>query len=228
MDEHAPAHHVFAPWANYLLPAAVIVLVGAALYIPFVLALAGSPQTTDVGYAPQQPVPFSHKLHVGQLGMDCRYCHSTVEQAGFAALPTTETCMTCHASVGLDNPDLALVRQSFETGEAIPWVKVHTLPDYAYFNHAAHVAQGVGCTTCHGPVHEMEVVRQHTALSMAWCLDCHREPERYLRPREAVTWLNWDALEYTGRSQQELGEELMQLYRIEPRHAMENCSKCHR
>ena len=183
---------IFPRWTNYV---PLLLAAGA----PFLLGAAGlgawyyfSPQFTDVGYAPQQPVPYSHALHAGTLGIDCQYCHDTVDRSAFAALPATETCMNCHASVLPESPNLALVRESFATGAAIRWANVHMLPDYAFFDHSAHVAAGVGCVSCHGRVDEMEVVEQVAPLSMAWCLDCHRNPEPHLRPRDQVTNMAWD------------------------------------
>jgi menaquinone reductase, multiheme cytochrome c subunit len=222
------SQHVFPPAANYLFPAALILVVGAATYLPVLVGLGASPQTLAVGYAPQQPVPFSHALHVGELGMDCLYCHTTVDNAAFAAVPSTQSCMNCHASISTDSPDLALVRESHATGKPIDWVKVHDLPDYVYFNHAAHVSQGIGCVTCHGRVDKMEVVHQAEPLSMAWCLDCHRTPERHLRPREEVTNMTFSALADTGRTQEELGAELRVRYGIHDQSYMTSCSTCHR
>lgn len=218
----------FPRWANYLLPASVIIVVGGVFYVPFLVGLAASPKTSDVGYAPVQPIPFSHRLHVGELGMDCRFCHTNIDTAAVASLPTTETCMSCHASVTPDSPLLAPLRESYESGMPISWRKVHDLPDHAYFNHAAHINKGIGCNTCHGPVHEMEVVQQAKTLSMASCLECHRNPEAYIRPREAVTWMDWDSLKATGKPQLQLGAELVEEYRVELGASIESCSKCHR
>jgi len=228
MNQSKDKPFLFPRWANYLLPAAVILIVGAGVYIPFVVALVGSPETTDVGYAPEQPIPFSHALHVGRLGMDCRYCHTTAETGAIAGLPPTQTCMNCHANIKADSPALAPLRESYETGMPIEWKKVHDLPDHAYFNHSAHVNKGIGCTTCHGPIHEMEVVRQIQPLSMAWCLDCHRSPEKHVRPRDAVTSTDWDVLLRAGLPQGELGPTLAKEHRIESVRSMEGCAKCHR
>jgi NAD-dependent SIR2 family protein deacetylase len=154
-----------------------------------------SPKFTDVGYQPEQPVEFSHQLHAGQMGMDCRYCHNTVEESAHAAVPPTATCMNCHATVVPDSPLLEPVRASAETGEPIEWVRVHMLPDYAYFDHSAHVGAGVGCVSCHGQIDQMPIVRQAEPLSMSWCLDCHRNPEPNLRPRDEVTNMAWSSAE---------------------------------
>ncbi len=219
---------VFPPAANYLFPAALVLLLGAGTYLPVLVGLGASPQTTDVGYAPTQPVPFSHALHAGELGMDCRYCHTSVEKAGFAALPPTQTCMNCHTAISVESEKLTLVRESHATGKALDWLKVHDLPDYAYFNHAAHVNQGIGCVTCHGRVDKMEVVYQAQPLSMAWCLDCHRAPEKNLRPRDQVTNMTWSAAADAGQPQNELGAELKKQYGIHDHVYMTSCSTCHR
>jgi len=153
-----------------------------------------SPKYTDVGYEPEQPVAFSHKLHAGDLGLDCRYCHNTVEKGAHAAVPPTQTCMNCHTLVLPESEKLSPVRASLESGKPIPWVRVHMLPDYAYFDHSVHVAAGVGCATCHGRIDQMEVVHQAEPLSMSWCLDCHRDPAPNLRPRTEVTNMKWDEL----------------------------------
>ncbi len=178
-----------------------------------------SPQYTDVGYQPKQPVPFSHKLHAGDLGLDCRYCHNTVEVAGKAAIPPTATCMNCHSKVKTDSPKLELVRNSAKTGEPIAWVRVHQLPDYAYFDHSVHVAAGVGCATCHGRIDEMETVRLHSPLSMAWCLECHRNPAPNLRPFDEVTNMEFDTASYDPATDTDRHREL-----VPPEH----CSGCHR
>jgi hypothetical protein len=223
---------VFPAWANYLLPAIVLGAVGAATYLPLVVGLGASPQTTDVGYAPIQPVPYSHAVHVGQLGMDCLYCHSTVDQSEFAAIPPTQTCMNCHATVRKDSPKLAAVRESYATGMPLNWVKVHDLPDYVYFNHAIHVNKGVSCVSCHGRVDKMDVVYQDQSLSMSWCLDCHRAPEKHLRPREEVTNLAWtpptQAGETLAQAQLRIGKELKAKYNVHDQVFMTSCSTCHR
>jgi hypothetical protein len=218
----------FPRWANYLLPACLVVVIGMVTYLPTVMTLGFSPGTKDVGYRPSQPVAFDHAMHVGALGMDCRYCHTTVEQAAFAAVPPTQTCMACHGTIKPDSPALERIREGFAEGEAIPWRKVHDLPDYVYFNHAAHVAQGVGCNTCHGQVNEMTQVFQVESLSMGWCLDCHREPEKHLRPRDQITNMEWDAQRDAGMPQRELGKQLRSHYGIAGEAFMTSCSTCHR
>jgi menaquinone reductase, multiheme cytochrome c subunit len=219
---------VFPPWANYLLPALIVAGVGAGVYVPTLLGLGATPTATAVGYEPRQPVPYSHALHVGQLGLDCRYCHTTVDQAAFAALPPTQTCMNCHAAVKTDSPKLAPIRASYATGQPVPWKKVHDLPQYAYFNHAIHVNKGVGCVTCHGRVDKMETVRQVAPLSMAWCIECHREPEQHLRPREQVTSMTWSAEADAGKNQLELGRELKSQYHVRDATYLTGCYTCHR
>ena len=223
---------VFPRWVNYLLPLVILAAIGGATYVPLLAYLAGSPYTTAVGYEPVQPVPFSHKLHAGELGMDCRYCHSTVEKAAFAAVPPTQTCMNCHATIKTDSAKLALIRESHATGLAVPWKKVHDLPDYAYFNHSIHVNKGVGCVTCHGRVDKMEVVKQVQPLSMAWCLECHREPEKFLRPREEVTNMAWAVPmaenQTVDQAQVSLGKELKEKYNVHDKTYMTGCYTCHR
>jgi hypothetical protein len=181
-----------------------------------------TPKYTRVGYTPSQPVPFSHKIHAGQLGMDCRYCHSFVEESGHANVPATQTCWNCHQHVKKDSPNLAKVVESMETGVAIPWVKVHKVPDYAYFNHSVHVNRGVSCVECHGRVDEMTTVRHDQPLSMSWCLDCHRSPGDKLRPLDQVTNLGWSP---ENVDRQSLGEKLKKAWNIHP---PETCGACHR
>ncbi|MCA9592781.1 MAG: cytochrome c3 family protein [Myxococcales bacterium] len=212
---------VFPRWANKTRQIAGVVMSIAPLYVIGLVWYGFSPKTTDVGYEPKQPVPYSHALHAGQLAIDCRYCHNTVDKAAMAAIPATETCMNCHQRVRAKSPKLELVRQSYATGEPIPWVKVHDLPDYVYFNHSAHVTRGIGCVSCHGRIDRMEEVYQHETLSMGWCLDCHRAPEQNLRPPEEVTNMDWkppgDPIEY--------GKRLREQNNINP---PTDCSTCHR
>jgi hypothetical protein len=215
---------IFPAWANYLLPALVIMIVGGTVYVPFVVGIGATPRTTDLGYQPVQPVPHSHAVHVGQLGMDCRYCHNTVENAAFAAIPPTQTCMNCHVNIKADSPRMLLVNESYATGKPIDWIKVHDLPDYAYFDHSAHVNKGIGCVSCHGRVDRMEVVYQDQTLSMGWCLDCHRAPENHLRPREFVTAMDWVPPE----DQVKLGMRLKEEYNIRDAAYLTNCTICHR
>ncbi|HVZ33540.1 MAG TPA: cytochrome c3 family protein [Polyangiaceae bacterium] len=150
-----------------------------------------SPRNLQVGYAPKQPIPYSHKLHVGELGLDCRYCHANVERSQEAMIPPTQTCMGCHAVVKADSPKLAALRDSWKSGDPLPWIRVNKLPDHAYFDHSAHLVAGVGCVSCHGRVDQMQVVRLEAPLAMGWCLQCHREPGSSLRPRSEVTNMTW-------------------------------------
>lgn len=182
---------IFPRWMN-LLPA---MLAGGTL-VAVPAAVFGvwywfSPRFTDVGYQPEQPVAFSHATHAGNLGMDCRYCHSTVEKSAYAAIPPTQTCMNCHGIVKADSPFIAPVKAAWESGSPLAWNRVHLLPDHAFFNHSVHVAAGVGCVSCHGQVDQMEKVTQDQPLSMGWCLSCHRNPEPFLRPVSEVTNMQW-------------------------------------
>ena len=182
---------IFPRWTNNV-PIAIGLLAplaGAGLI--FAVWYWFSPWYTDVGYRPEQPVPYSHKLHAGDMGMDCRYCHNTVERAAMAAIPPSSTCMNCHDLVKTESARLEKVRESDKTGTPVPWVRVHQLPDFAYFNHSAHLAAGVGCASCHGRVDQMTVVAMEQPLSMAWCLDCHRDPKPNLRPLDQITNMAW-------------------------------------
>ncbi len=203
-----------------------IKILGVVLSIGAVLGVAGftyftSPTYIKTGYTPEQPVPYSHKLHAGNLGMDCYYCHYTVYKAAFAAVPTSETCMNCHARVKPTSALLEPVRQSYATGQPVPWVKVHRLADYVYFNHSAHVVAGVSCVSCHGRVDQMVQVKQVKPLNMDFCLDCHRNPAPYLRPANLVTKLDWTP----DRDPAEIGREIIAQKHINP---PVNCSGCHR
>lgn len=189
---------------------------GAAAYTYF-----SHPKVIDVGYQPKQPVPYSHKLHAGNLGMDCFYCHNTVEKAAHAAIPSTETCMNCHARVKPQSPLLAPIRDSYASNKSMEWVKVHKLPDYVYFNHSAHISAGVSCVSCHGRVDQMIEVKQVQSLSMGWCLECHRNPAANLRPVELVTRLDWKP----DRDPVEIGREIIAEKKIAP---PVQCSGCHR
>lgn len=219
-DQETPL--IFPRWLDSLRPVVGAVLGLLPIYLIGVLYYGGNPTTTDVGYMPEQPVPYSHALHAGELGMDCRYCHNTVEQAAHAAIPPTSTCMNCHAAIYPESPKLLPVRESYAGGMPVGWVRVHDLPDYAYFNHSAHVNKGVGCVECHGRVDKMEVVWQAETLSMGWCLDCHRNPEPRLRPIDEITNMSW---ERNPDDPEQSGAYLAELYGIQPR---EDCSTCHR
>jgi hypothetical protein len=177
-----------------------------------------------------QPVKFSHDHHTAGLGIDCRYCHTSVEESSFAGIPPTATCMNCHKQVWANAEMLAPVRESWRTGEPLRWTRVNDLPDYVYFNHSIHVAKGVGCRTCHGPVHQMPLMYQEASLQMRWCLECHRNPEKFVRPRERVFDMSWTPAD-DGTSQAELGPRLLAEYGIpgsDDRWTLESCSVCHR
>lgn len=220
-DGKSNGFYTFPDWANLLRPAIPVAALGGAVFATIVVWFGFSPKTTDVGYAPVQPVPYSHALHVGQLGIDCRYCHSTVEEAAHAAIPPTQTCMNCHTMVRAQSEKLIPVRESYATGMPVEWVRVHDLPDYVYFDHSAHVRRGIGCVSCHGRIDTMEVVYQAQPLSMGWCLECHRHPEKNLRPVEFVTQLDW----VPDEDQEVLGQRLRETYDINP---PTDCNTCHR
>lgn len=181
----------------------------------------GSPKYTDVGYRPIQPVPYSHKLHAGDLGLDCRYCHTQVEAAAHANVPSIQTCMNCHSIIGTDNEKLLPVRESWASGKPVQWIRVHKLPDYVYFNHSAHLRVGVGCIECHGNVADMEKVMQVQPLNMGWCLNCHRNPDKHLRPVEEITDMKWKP----GLDQVRFVAQFKKEKNINP---PTNCSACHR
>jgi hypothetical protein len=181
----------------------------------------GSPKYTDVGYAPKQPVPYSHKLHAGDLGLDCRYCHYSVEKSASANVPPTSVCMNCHTLILPESEKLLPVRESWATGEPIKWVRIHKIGEYAYFNHSIHINRGVSCKTCHGNLAEMVVVRQTQPLSMGWCLSCHRNPAPNLRPPEEVTNMKW----VPGDDHADWAARYIKERNISP---PEDCSACHR
>lgn len=186
------ARYVFPRWSNHAFRWIVFFGLGPAATVAAVaLWYYGTNKHLEVGYQPDQPVEYSHKLHAGDLGIDCRYCHYTVERSAFAAVPPTQVCMNCHSKIRLDSQKLLPVRESFAFDKPIAWTRVHKLPEYAYFNHGAHLAAGVGCSTCHGRVDHMDKVIQREPLSMAWCLDCHRDPGRFLRKGGEQLDMNW-------------------------------------
>jgi hypothetical protein len=204
---------------------APLILVLLAVVVPSA-AVGGawywfSPRFTVVGYRPVQPVPYSHRLHAGELRIDCRYCHASVEFSAVANVPPTQVCMNCHRVVKVDSPALEKVRESAKSGTPMRWVRVHKLPEYAYFDHHAHVRAGVGCVTCHGHVEEMEVVQQAEPLSMGWCLDCHRNPQPSLRPVSEITNMTW-------KPARDLGARARQLAGLRPVRPPVECSGCHR
>ena len=189
-------------------------------------AIYRSPYTTQVHIPLAQPVPFSHQHHVAGLGLDCRYCHSSVEKSAFAGLPPTETCMTCHSQVWKDAPLLAPVRESFSTGQPIPWQRVNQTPDFVFFNHSIHVQKGIGCSTCHGRLDQMPITWKEHSLYMRWCLDCHGAPENFLRPRDEIFRMDWqpppDQLERASQLLKEYGISNTRLQQLR------DCSMCHR
>jgi len=201
MADHAKSSHfTFPKWANYVVPVALVAIIAGAPYQLLLIGFALNPTTLNVGYQPKQPIQYSHKLHANTLGIDCRYCHTTVEESGFAAVPPTQTCMNCHHAVRQgtregSEKEIAKLVAYYESGEPIPWVKIHDLADYSYFAHSPHVNAGVSCKSCHGQVNHMdgqdERVWQVESLSMGWCLSCHRNPTPYLRPVDQVTNLEW-------------------------------------
>ena len=176
---------------------------------------------TEVHNARPQPVPFSHKHHVGELGLDCRYCHSSVEVSSSAGMPPTQTCMACHSQIWTGAAILEPVRASYRDSTPISWTRVNALPDFVYFNHSIHVAKGVGCTTCHGPIAEMNITWRAQSLYMRWCLECHNAPEKYLRPRSEV----FNAFYELPSDQEALGNRLMREYKVQK---LTNCTTCHR
>lgn len=194
----------------------VAVLGGAAA--PIVMR---SDYVTGANTNVTQPVQFSHAHHVGGLGIDCRYCHTTVEQSSFANIPPTKTCMNCHSQIWVTSPYLEPIRSSWRTGESIQWTRVNNLPDFVFFNHSIHIKKGVGCETCHGRLDQMPGIYQAQSLQMEWCLDCHRQPQKYVRPREAVVTMGYQP----AKSQAELGPELVKAYDIK---SLTSCSTCHR
>ena len=176
---------------------------------------------TEVHTARPQPVPFSHKHHVGELGLDCRYCHSSVEVSSSAGMPPTQTCMACHSQIWTGAAILEPVRASYRDSTPIVWTRVNALPDFVYFNHSIHIAKGVGCTTCHGPIAEMNITWREQSLYMRWCLECHNAPEKYLRPRSEV----FNAFYKAPPNQDALGNQLMTEYKVQK---LTNCTTCHR
>jgi hypothetical protein len=176
---------------------------------------------TEVHNARPQPVPFSHKHHVSELGLDCRYCHASVEISSSAGMPSTQTCMTCHSQIWTSAAMLEPVRASYRDSTPISWTRVNAVPDFVYFNHSIHVAKGVGCTTCHGPVGEMNITWRSESLYMRWCLECHNAPEKFLRPRSEV----FNAAYQLPRDQAALGQQLMKEYKVQK---LTTCTTCHR
>lgn len=186
-----------------------------------VYAVSKSSYVTDINVARHQPVPFSHKHHNGELGIDCRYCHTSVEDSSFAGIPPTQTCMTCHSQIWTNADMLEPVRESYRDDRSIEWIRVNAVPDYVYFNHSIHINKGIGCNTCHGPINEMPLTWAANTLQMGWCLDCHRQPENFVRPRSEVFNMNYQP----PANQLELGAGLVKQYKIRK---LTDCATCHR
>jgi hypothetical protein len=203
---------------------------GAVFFIAFLgwvlIMLAQSSYATGAGIARDQPVPFSHQHHVGDLGIDCRYCHESVDKAAFAGMPSTKTCMNCHQQIWTGSTMLEPVRESFRTGQSLRWERVHRLADFVFFNHSVHVNHGVGCASCHGPVDKMPLMYQHGTLLMQWCLDCHRDPAPNLRPAENIYDMEWNWPAGTDAAAE--GRKLSEEYGIQPTSKLIDCSTCHR
>jgi len=201
---------------------------GAAFLVAALLWVAAqinrSAYVTAIDVVREQPIPFSHQHHVAGLGIDCRYCHTSVEKSSFAGIPATQICMNCHSQIWAEAEMLRPVRESFRTGVPIRWTRVHNLADFAYFDHSIHVSKGVGCVTCHGRIDQMPLVRQAATLQMEWCLQCHRNPAPFLRPREYVFSMDWRP----GPEDINLAQKLMQQYRIQSAELLTSCSTCHR
>jgi hypothetical protein len=214
---------LFHPSTNTL---SRITIVGVLLAVPLIsTAIYGANLTFGINLKVpiDQPIPFSHKHHVSDDGIDCRYCHSSVEKSPSAGMPATQICMTCHSQIWTDSPNLARLRESFQSGEPIEWARVHDLPDFVYFNHSIHVKKGISCVSCHGRVDEMPITWKAKSLSMAWCLDCHRNPERQIRPREHVYEMDW----VPNEDQVTMGRRLLREYHVLNQFQLTNCSTCH-
>jgi hypothetical protein len=214
---------IFHRAANPLSKASLFggVFIVAALVYVFDL-LYKSPYINGEKVIQEQPVPFSHRHHVQGLGIDCRYCHTAVEQSSSAGMPSVQTCMTCHSQVWTDAPVLEPVRQAYRTGEPLKWVRVNSLPDFVYFDHSIHVAKGVACETCHGPVAEMPLTWRQASLQMRWCLSCHEAPAGHVRPREALFQTGWRP---EKGEETELSRWLAKEYRLQKKM---DCASCHR
>ena len=221
----------FPAWTNKAVCLLLLATPLAGAYGAAILFFGTDPETIAVGYAPEQPVPFSHKLHAGQLKMDCRYCHTTVETASHAAIPPTQTCMNCHSpsdesgvadltAVHSQSTKLAEVHRSWADDTPVRWKRVHDLPDFVHFNHSAHVTRGVSCVSCHGRVDQMDVVEQKATLSMKSCLECHRDPTPHLRPPDEVTNMEW----VPSGPVRDIGDTVKNHWNIK---ANRNCSTCH-
>ena len=212
---------IFPKWANRAPLYAAVGVAVLALGVPPLIWYYFSPEFTDVGYQPEQPVPFSHALHAGELELDCRYCHANVERSAVASVPPTQICMNCHSLVARDSEQLAAIRDSMSNDSPMEWVRIHKLPEYAYFDHSVHVKAGVGCSSCHGDIRAMEVVAQQEPLSMGWCLECHRDPGPHLRTPDQIFNTAWKP----PRDQQTFAAAVIAERGLAP---PEDCSACHR
>jgi len=214
-------HHSFNTLSKLSILFAVLAGGGG---VAMIMAFERSPMRTNEGVVYEQPVPFSHDHHTAALGIDCRYCHYTVEKTAFANIPPTEVCMNCHKEIWKDSPMLEPVRASFRDNEPIRWNRVHDLPDFVYFDHSIHVAKGVGCASCHGAVNKMPLIARGASLQMRWCLDCHRDPARQVRPPEEVVNMDW----VRPAGDPEYGARLVAEAGIEGPRRLTSCSTCHR
>ena len=212
---------IFPKWTNYLPILILIALGGLASGTVFAFWYWGTDKHLVVGYKPEQPIKYSHRLHVNELGLDCRYCHFNVERSPVAGVPPTQVCMNCHKLVKTGSPEIQKLAEYHYAGEPVPWVRVHSLPQYAYFDHSAHVNKGVSCVECHGRVDLMEEVRHEKSLTMAWCLDCHRDPAPHLRDKKLITKLSWKPEE----DPEIHGKKYFEKYHVNTR---TDCSTCHR
>lgn len=200
----------------------LLLLLSVGMIVGAVLLVQWTPLTTHVDVTRDQPVPFSHAHHVGDVGLDCRYCHTSVEKSNFAGIPPTETCMGCHSQLFSDAPMLEQVRESLKTGKRLEWTRVNKVPEFVFFDHSIHIAKGVSCVSCHGQVEQMPLMAKGESLRMRWCLDCHRHPEGFIRPKEEVFNMKWES---TDVDQEELGQVLREKYNVQP---LTDCTACHR
>jgi hypothetical protein len=215
---------IFPRSANWASKASILaVLLVAASVLGMLLNINRTHYVNQVNIPLDQPTPFSHKHHVTGLGLDCRYCHTSVETSAFAGVPPTETCMTCHSQIWTEALILEPVRASFRDNTPIAWNRVHDLPDFVYFNHGIHISQGIGCQTCHGQVDQMPLTWKVNSLNMEWCLECHKNPAQFIRPRDQVFNMNYEQ----PADQESLGQRLVAEYQVETRQ-LTNCSICHR
>ncbi len=213
---------IFPKSSNIWSKASIVVVLGVVASLGAALpVLQRSDFVTTANKYKDQPVQFSHQHHVGGIGIDCRYCHTAVEVSSSAGIPPTKTCINCHSQIWSTSPYLEPVRASFRDDKPLKWWRVHDLPDFVYFNHSIHVKKGVGCETCHGRVDKMPLMRQQNSLQMEWCINCHRNPEKYVRPRSEVLTMGYQP----AVAQEELGPQLVTEYKIQ---SLTNCSVCHR